>query len=296
MDATADFDLDIDRIVRHHDAQLSDVRLHYVEAGKPNDPLVLCLHGFPEFWYSWRHQISALSQAGYRVVVPDQRGYAQSDKPSGVANYEIRKLVGDIVELLDHLGADSARIVAHDWGAIVAWFLAMMHPERVQRLAILNVPHPLTMWRGMRTLRQLRKSWYVGFFQLPWLPEAGIKAFDYRAIRKLLREDPVNPDCFDAEDIERYVRTIDHENALPTMLNWYRASARDDWKSLYAPIDIETLVIWGTQDLALGEELAEPPPEFVPNCRVEKLHASHWVQCDAPERVNALLLHYLAES
>lgn len=295
MDATADFEIHVDTVVQHCEARLSEVQLHYVEAGDPKGTLVVCLHGFPEFWFSWRHQIAALSEAGYRVVAPDMRGYATSDKPAGVANYGIRKLVQDVVELIDHLGAEKACIVAHDWGAIVAWFLAMMHPEQVEKLAILNVPHPVAMWRGLKTFRQQRKSWYVGFFQLRGIAEVAIKAFDYRSIRDLFDKDPVNTDAFSAKDVDRYIAAIADNNALTTMLNYYRASATDHWKDLYAPIDIDTLVIWGVHDRALGEELAVPPVEWVPNCRVEKLEASHWVQCDAPDTVNALLLHYLAE-
>lgn len=294
---TAEFGLNVDDLVDHHDANVGEVRLHFVTAGPTDGPPVVLLHGFPEFWYSWRHQIVALAQAGYRVIAPDQRGYNTSDHPSDIRAYTVDKLVGDIVGLLDHLRIDKAHVIGHDWGAVVAWFFAMNAPDHLDKLAILNVPHPIAMRDGLKTFRQLRKSWYMAFFQLPILPERVLSAKHGRQLRRLFRGDPVNRDSFSHEDIDRYIEAIVDTGAIRTMLHWYRAAARyTDLKSLLHKIDAPTLVIWGTEDLALGEELAVPPETWVTNARVEKLHASHWVQCDAPDRVNALLLHYLAES
>lgn len=295
MDVTGEFGLEIDSVVEHAEAQLSEVRLHYVEAGDPDGDLVILLHGFPEFWYSWRHQIAALSSAGYHVVAPDQRGYNTSDKPPNISDYETPRMAKDVAELLDHFGVEKAYIVGHDWGAMVAWMFAMKYPDRTRKLTIMNVPHPVKMLRGLKTVRQLRKSWYIGFFQLPVLPEKAIAANDYAVLRKMFRRDPVNEHAFSEDDIDRYVKAMSQPGALKSAINWYRASRKTNVKAHLAEIDTETLVIWGTQDTALGEELAEPPSKWVKNYRVEKLpDASHWVQCDRPEKVNALLLHFLA--
>ena len=150
-------------------ADLGDVRLHYVEAGE--GPLVVLLHGFPEFWFSWRFQIPALAAAGFRVVAPDMRGYNLSSRPAEVAAYDTDRLAADVRGLIRELGAERALLAGHDWGGAVAWITAMNHPEVVERLAILNVPHPRRMLQGLRTPRQLAKSWYFLAFQVPWLPE-----------------------------------------------------------------------------------------------------------------------------
>src|SRR5579875_4028836 len=160
---------DRDATLRHGTAALSEVRLHYVEAGE--GPLVVLLHGFPDFWYGWRHQIPALARAGFRVVAPDLRGYNLSSRPEGVQAYTVRRLAADVRELIAERGESQADIAGHDWGAIVAWALAAWHPDAVRRLAILNVPHPRRMAEGLRTWRQLRRSWYTIFFQLPLIPE-----------------------------------------------------------------------------------------------------------------------------
>jgi pimeloyl-ACP methyl ester carboxylesterase len=158
--------------VSHGEAQVgAGVRLHYVEAGPGDGPLVVLLHGFPAFWYSWRYQLPALAQAGFHVVAPDMRGYNLSDKPSGWRAYEGSLLAGDIDGLIRHFGAERAHVVGHDWGAAVAYSLAMLHPDKVDRLAILNVPHPARLLAAFRTFKQLKKSWYIFFFQLPSLPE-----------------------------------------------------------------------------------------------------------------------------
>lgn len=283
-------------LIAHRYADLPGVRLHYVEAGA--GPLVVLLHGFPEAWFAWQHQIPALVAAGYRVIAPDMRGYNLSGKPAGVRAYTTDRLTGDVAALIRHCGAETATVIGHDWGAAVAWLFAMRHPELLTRLAILNVPHPARMLRGLRTLRQLRKSWYIFFFQLPWLPEASFRARDYAVLRGTLRRDPVRPGAFSAEDIARYVAAAAQPGALTGGMNYYRALIRHPQAAGQARrIEAPVLVIWGQQDRYLGPELAEPSPRWVPNCRVERLpDASHWVQADAPERVNALLVGFLAGS
>jgi epoxide hydrolase 4 len=278
----------------HGDADVGgDVRLHYVEAGE--GPLVVLLHGFPEFWYSWRRQIPALAQAGFHVVAPDMRGYDLSDKPRSWRSYGTGLLADDVAGLIRSFGEQSAYIVGHDWGAAVAYTVAMNHPEVVRRLAILNVPHPARMLEGFRTLKQLRKSWYMFFFQIPRLPEHLIARDDFSFAKRSLRAD--SKDAFSDEDLERYVEAWSQPGALTGMINYYRAALRRSPRKALAqmkPIEAQTLVIWGMRDRHLGSELAEPAPEWVPNVRVKRIpDATHWVQHDAAERVNELLVEFL---
>src|SRR5215212_3486762 len=166
----------------HRWVDVGGLRLHCVQAG--TGPLVVLLHGFPEFWYAWRHQLPALADAGYRVVAPDLPGYNTSDKPPRVRDYRPRALAQEVADLIAALGADSATVAGHDWGGGLAWLLAMHHPERVQRLVVLNAPHPIRFLKGLRSPRQLRRSWYMLAFQLPWLPERLVAASDFRALRR----------------------------------------------------------------------------------------------------------------
>jgi pimeloyl-ACP methyl ester carboxylesterase len=196
--------------------------------------------------------------------------------------------------LLDACGADRASIVGHDWGAIVAWWFAMFYPQRLDRLAILNVPHPATFQRAFRSLRQLRKSWYMFYFQLPWLPEFQARRSKYAFGRQALAGG-VRRGTVSLEDVERYVAAIAQPGALTSAINYYRALFRAGLRSLRR-IDAPVLVIWGEQDRYIGRELAEPSRRWVPHVRVERLpEASHWVQNDQPERVNQLLTEFLQE-
>ena len=278
-------------------ADLSEARLHYVELGE--GPLVVLLHGFPDFWFSWRFQIPALAEAGFRVVAPDMRGYNLSSKPRGVAEYHTDRLAGDVRDLIAERGARSAFLAGHDWGAAVAWVTAIKHPEVVERLAILNVPHPRTMLGGLRRPRQLVKSWYMFFFQLPWLPERIMRADRWRAFRRAFEHD-ARPGAFTAEDIDRYVEAWSQPGAATAMVNYYRAVFRTAPKRVemrLRPVAAPTRVIWGERDRYLGAELAEPDRADVPNLeRVIRLpHASHWVQHDDPERVTELLVEFFAD-
>lgn len=274
---------------------VGDVTLHAVIAG--SGPLVILLHGFPECWYSWRLQIPALAAAGYRVVAPDLRGYNLSDKPRRVSDYRVEALADDVAGLIRALGAEKAHVVGHDWGAMVAWVFAMRHPSLLDRLAILNVPHPARYMKSLRTLRQVRKSWYVFFFQLPWLPERGFTRDNFRALRNLFRYDPMRKGAFTDEDIERCVAAAAQPGAMTAAINYYRASVRrGPWaaRRILRVIEAPTLVIWGEHDRYLGSELAEPDRHWVPNCQISRfLDASHWVQVDRPDRVNSRLIGFL---
>jgi pimeloyl-ACP methyl ester carboxylesterase len=283
--------------VREGYADLREVRLHYVEAGSADAPPVVLLHGFPEFWYSWRYQIPALAAAGLRVIAPDMRGYNLSSKPPGVSSYAARRLAADVRDLIHERGASTACLAGHDWGAAVAWMTAMAHPEAVERLAILNVPHPRRMLEALRRPSpQLARSWYMFFFQLPWLPEQLVRADDWRAFRYGFEHD-ARPGAFTPADIERYREAWSQPGAASAMINYYRAALRRPPSRRaggLARVQASTLVIWGERDRYLGTELAEPDRADVPRLeRVVRLpEASHWVQHDEPERVSELLIGF----
>jgi epoxide hydrolase 4 len=285
--------------LRHGYAELASVRLHYVEAG--TGPLVVLLHGFPEFWYGWRAQIEPLARAGFHVVAPDMRGYNLSSKPADVMAYAPEALTGDVRDLIALLGdgaSEGALLAGHDWGGAVAWGTAIRHPSSVRRLAVLNLPHPRRMFEGLRTLRQLRRSWYIAGFQLPWLPERLLAARRFAALRHPLVVD-ARPGAYDAADIDRYVAAWSQPGALTAMLNYYRAAFRpggSDRGAEMAPVQAPTLVIWGERDRHLGAELADPRPEDVPRLeRVVRIPtASHWVALDEPELVSRLLVDFFS--
>jgi pimeloyl-ACP methyl ester carboxylesterase len=280
--------------VREGYAEIGDVKLHYVEAGE--GPLVILLHGFPEFWYGWRLQIEPLAAAGFRVVVPDMRGYNLSSRPKGVKAYDTDQLTADIRGLIQELGAESALLAGHDWGGSVAWATAMAHPEVVERLAILNAAHPRKLSQGLHHPGQLRKSWYFFFFDLPELPESVVHAEHWHFFRHFLRD--AQP-AYTKEEMDRYIEAWSQPGAASGMINYYRSSVRTPPKRAEAAlrqIKAPTLVIWGEGDRYLGPELAEPEHDDVPNLEgVERLAgASHWVHHDEHERVNQLLIDFFA--
>jgi epoxide hydrolase 4 len=270
-------------------AEIGDQTLHYVEAG--DGPLIVLLHGFPEFWFGWRRQIEPLAAAGFRVVAPDTRGYNLSSKPEDFKDYGVDLLADDIRGFIEELGEESAFLVGHDWGGSIAWTVAMNHPEVVDRLAILNAAHPRRLSEGLHHPSQLRKSWY-------YLPEHVVHANDWHFFRHFLHDakPPYSP-----EEIERYVEAWSQPGAAAGMINYYRASVRQSQKEAVAkirPLSAQTLVIWGERDSYLGSDLAEPEHDDVPNLdRVERLpDASHWVHHDEAERVNQLLTDFFSTS
>jgi pimeloyl-ACP methyl ester carboxylesterase len=275
----------------HHVADVGEIRLHYVEAGE--GPLVVLLHGFPEFWYEWRHQIPALAAAGFRVVAPDMRGYNLSDKPEGVERYRVELLVEDVAGLVRHLGAERVHVVGHDWGGIVAWYFAMLRPELLDRLVVLNAPHPAAFAREIVKPDQMLRSAYAGFFQLPAVPELALRAGDFALLERVLRTEPARPGAFTDADVERYKEAFAQPGALTASLNYYRAFARRDKPAVRA-IAAPTLLVWGEKDPHLVVRLTEGLEEWVPGIRVERIpEASHWVAVDEPERVNRLLAGFL---
>ena len=272
-------------------AEVGEATLHYVEAG--DGPMVVLLHGFPEFWYGWRQQIEPLVDAGFRVVAPDLRGYNLSSKPQDFADYTADKLATDIRGLIRELGAESAMVIGHDWGGSVAWSLAMNHPEVVDRLVILNAAHPRRLNEGLKHPRQLLRSWYFFYFQFPGLPEHRARRWHWRFFKRFMR-DARSP--FTDYQLDRYVEAWSRPGAAKSMIDYYRGAVRLGSKQEIRTVSAPTLVIWGQGDRYLGRKLAEPHHEDVPNLdRVERLpNASHWVHHDESERVNELLVDFLA--
>ena len=221
--------------------------MHYVEAGE--GPLIVLLHGFPEFWYGWRLQIKPLAEAGFRVVAPDMRGYNLSSKPDGVAAYDTDHLTADIAGLIHERGAQSAQLVGHDWGGSVAWATAMSHPEVVDRLAILNAAHPRKLSEGLHHPGQLRKSWYFFFFALPGLPESVVHANNWHFFRHFL--DDAKP-AYTSEEMERYIEAWSQPGAATGMINYYRSSVRTPPKKAEAAISRSRRRRWSSGGKATG--------------------------------------------
>jgi len=281
--------------LEHSHIETNGIKLHVVQAGPQSGIPVILLHGFPEFWYGWRKQIPALVEEGCRVIVPDQRGYNLSDKPKGVKNYNIFTLVEDIVGLIDALGYERVNLVGHDWGAVVAWTLAYKHPERLHKLCIMNVPHPNVMRRFLtRDLEQIRRSWYVFLFQLPWIPEAGMKRDNWRGAELALRGSG-KIHTFTNEDIEKYKEAWSQPDAMTSMINWYRASVRNpSWTSGEMRIKVPTLMMWGMKDFALTHRMARPSMDYVDDGNLILFpEATHWVQHDAAAEVNHYLIDFI---
>lgn len=281
----------------HREAVVNGVRLHYVESG--SGPLVVLLHGFPEFWYSWRSQIPALANAGFRVIAPDLRGYNLSDKPRGRRAYLMPELVADIAALIGHAGERRASVVGHDWGGVVAWYLAARRPELIDRLALLNTPVPPTFMRELKTWEQRKRSWYAIFFRLPLLPEALLAARDMEAVLGLLTTEPAHRGTFSEHDISLYKTALSQKCALTSMINYYRAVFVGENKRYlrkHGRIEAPTLLLWGDRDRHLVAAMTEGLEEFVSELRVEHFaEATHWIHHDEPERVAALLIEHLGK-
>ena len=276
--------------------KVGDIRLSVASEGS-GVPIVL-LHGFPELSYSWRHQLPVLAEAGVHALAPDLRGYGDSDRPSGVEAYALPNLVGDIVGLLDAIDAESAHLVGHDWGGSIAWVLAARSPERVRSLTILNSPHPIASAEARQVPEQQRRSWYMLLFQFAGVAEAWLSADDFANLRSFVF-DTAAPGVFGDEEQERFVAALRRDGALTAALNYYRANIPPaSW--LRPPPDlpqvtVPTMIIWGEADAYMSPILLERSATKVAGpLRIERLPGvSHWVQQEAPDRVNELLLDFL---
>ena len=276
--------------------ETNGITLHTVQAGPDDGPLVILLHGFPEFWYGWHDQIRPLVEAGFRVVVPDQRGYNLSDKPDGVDSYRIDELAADVVGLVDAAGREQAAVVGHDWGAAVAWWTALHYPERVSRLVTVNVPHPSVMSRTLRrSWTQRFKSLYMLFFQVPVLPEVVSSARDWETVVRTMKRSSL-PGTFSDTDMERYREAWSRPGAFRAMLNWYRAMVRRRDSPRTEQVTVPTLVLWGAQDRFLSRSMARPSADLCDDGRVRFFEdATHWVQHEEPVRVAEELVAFLSE-
>jgi pimeloyl-ACP methyl ester carboxylesterase len=275
----------------HHFIRANGIVLHTVVAGPTDGPAVILLHGFPEFWYGWRRQIPALAAAGFRVWAPDQRGYNLSDKPKGRSAYRMDAIAHDAIGLIEATGRSQVCLAGHDWGAMVAWWVALTAPERLRRLAILNVPHPLVSTRHIRTdPRQMLRSTYAAFFQLPWLPEALLRAGNYHLLALMMRGS-ARRGAFSDGELDRYRRAWSQPRALESMLNWYRAFLQRPVPDEPPRVSVPTTIIWGKKDVALRSVMAEESADLCEQREVIWLpENSHWVQHEAADRVNEILI------
>jgi epoxide hydrolase 4 len=272
---------------------VNDVTLHYVTQGEGE--LMLMLHGFPEFWYSWRHQIAEFSH-DHKAVALDLRGYNESDKPKAQDAYRLSVLLEDIKGVIKGLGYERCVLVGHDWGGAIAWTFAYAYPQLVKRLIVLNLPHPAKFSEGLRTLPQLSKSWYILLFQVPVFPEWLLSQNDYRLLIGILTQTAVNPDAFPPEAIEAYRTAAAKPGAVTAMLNYYRNLwgsnfLQESWDVLYVP----TLMIWGENDVALGKELTLGTQDYVKDLEIRYIsNCGHWVQQEQPQLVNQYIREWLS--
>jgi len=276
---------------------VNGVSLHVVEAGPADGPLLVLLHGFPEFWWSWRHQISPLAEQGYHVVVPDMRGYNESDAPQDVASYRLDVLVADVLALADGFGADRFRLVGHDWGAIVAWAVGASHPDRLERLVVMDGPHP-DLWatQAMKHPTQALRSTYVALFQLPWLPEATLGALDFAGLRAMIQKS-ARADTLEPGAIEHYTNAWGHPGSLTGMLNYYRALRERPSPHEPARIAPPTLILWGENDVFLERHVAEAARNLCDDGQLAIISgATHWLHLDEPAQVNAALIDFLGHT
>ena len=279
---------------RHRTVTTNGVHLHVVEAGPESGPLLILLHGFPEFWYGWHRQIEPLAAAGFHVLIPDQRGYNLSDKPESISAYNIDNLARDIVGLIDEAGAAKACVAGHDWGGAVGWWLGVKHPERLEKLALLNIPHPLVMKRAIRKdPAQRKRSSYIFFFQLPWLPEHSFQKNNFaRGVKSLHASS--RPGTFSDADLDLYREAWSQPGEVRSMIHWYRALLRSQPERPASPrVRVPTLLLWGEKDRFLGREMAQPSIDLCDDGRLVFVpEASHWIQHEEPERVTRELLGF----
>lgn len=278
----------------HNFINTNGIRLHYVARG--TGKLILMLHGFPEFWYSWRHQIDEFSQ-DYHTVALDLRGYNDSDKPDRVADYRMSELIADIKGVISGLGYEDCILIAHDWGGAIAWNFAYAYPEMVEKLIVLNIPHPAKFAEGLQTPQQLLKSWYVFAFQIPWLPEFVFQLNNYQAIAEAFLGMAIDKTAFSQEDLNAYKEAAAKPGALTAMINYYRCifpslfqGDRRSWEVL----DVPTLTIWGEKDTAFSKELTYGTEAYVRDWQIKYIpNCSHWVQQEQPAVVNMYIKEFL---
>lgn len=277
--------------------ETNGINLHVAVAGPEDGPLVVLLHGFPEFWFGWKNQIQPLAEKGYRVVAPDQRGYNLSDKPEGIDNYTVDHLRDDVIGIIEHFQKKTAIIIGHDWGGAVAWHLAATRPEYVEKLIVLNIPHPKAMPRVLRkNPLQWMKSSYIAFFQLPNLPEKALGMGEFKTMQQSI-EQTSKPDTFSKHEMEQYRAAWSQSDALTAMLNWYRAIRRGSFRQVpETKIKVPVRIIWGMGDQFLSPMLAKESMSFCEEVNLAFVgEATHWIQHEQPEIVNRLIDQFISE-
>ncbi|WP_298834483.1 alpha/beta fold hydrolase [uncultured Planococcus sp.] len=277
--------------------ETNGINLHLAVAGPEDGPLVVLLHGFPEFWFGWKNQIQPLAEKGYRVVAPDQRGYNLSDKPEGIDNYTVDHLRDDVIGIIEHFHKKRAIVIGHDWGGAVAWHLAATRPEYVEKLIVLNIPHPKAMPRVLKkNPLQWMKSSYIAFFQLPNLPEKALGMREFKTMQQSI-EQTSKPDTFSKHEIEQYKAAWSQSDALTAMLNWYRAIRRGSFRQVPdTKIKVPVRIIWGMGDQFLSPMLAKESMSFCEEVNLAFVgEATHWIQHEQPEIVNRLIDQFISE-
>lgn len=283
---------------QHHTLSIHDVQLHVVTTGPSAGEPVMLLHGFPEFWGGWRHQLPGLAEAGFWAIAPDQRGYNLSSVPREVRAYALDTLAQDVVGLLDAFNLAQVNLAGHDWGAAVAWTVGLLYPERVKKLAILNVPHPAVMLRFLRSSpAQMLKSWYIGFFQIPGLADWLLRRHNYALALRLLQASG-KKNTFSRAELADYQQAYANAGGLTGMINWYRALL---WHRPALPANLNLTmpvrILWGERDVALSKDMATASLAYCPRGLLTFFpRATHWVQHDEAAAVTrALCLFFGAE-
>jgi len=274
--------------------QTNGIKLHVAEAGEKGNPMLILLHGFPEFWYAWIHQIEFFAAQGFHVIAPDQRGYNLSEKPKGVKNYGLDVLCQDIIGLIDSEKVQKCYLIGHDWGAMVTWVLGMKYPERFYKIGILNVPHPTVMKRNLKEDKaQRRKSAYMFFFQIPYLPEYILQKNNFLYLVKTLKK-RTKKGAFNDEELNIYRQAWAQKGALTAILNWYRGMFRAaPSRGKTNKISIPAHLFWGENDYVLGKNLAEQSLKYLEKGGLTFYDATHWIMHEIPEKLNHDLLKFL---
>ena len=283
--------------LRENYIQTNGVRLHVMESGQADGPMVLFLHGFPEFWYAWRKQLPFFAQKDFFAVAPDQRGYNLSDKPEGIASYGINELAKDIAGLIDAYGRKQVYLVGHDWGASVAWWVAIRYPELIKKLVILNVPHPKVMARNVfKNTEQMKRSWYIFFFQIPGAVEKLAAETDYEWVLEMIKTS-ANSGAFTPAELEEYRKAFKKPGAFTAMVNWYRAMIQTEQE---APADFDVsmpmLLMWGEEDISMLSQMADESMAYCKQGKLIKMPGvSHWIQHEQAEKVNSLIEEFITK-
>lgn len=274
-------------------AHLDRIVLHYAEMGPEDGPLLILLHGFPDNCFGWRHQIPALAAAGFRVIAPDQRGYGVSGKPRGVKAYDLDELAEDVIALGRHFGEERLRVVGHDWGASVAWWLCSTRPDTMEKAAMINAPHPAIWKQAMYADKEQRKkSRYVKMFRLRWLPEWMMRRKNYAALVEAL-EASARPGAFEPGEWERYRKAWNEPRALTSMIHWYRALLKKDLSAPLPRIDVPVLLVWGEKDEFADPSLAR---RSIGLCErggtLFFAEGTHWVLREEAASINPMLVTF----